>query len=206
MAENTGKPLIIIGGTDTLVVVDMQNDFARPDGALYVAGIPGEVNDEQLVANILYLSNKSFGYRVTTEDCHPEFHMEFEIFPKHCVGGTIGQKYVDVLKGLYGEFGNHVFKGKHASVIAYSVAASDSFSTHIYLLRWSKIKRIFVVGLAYTHCVGESAIAYASQGFETYVVRDATRSVPPPYGDPDKMAQKLALYGVKEITMADIEL
>lgn len=202
-----GKPLIVIGGTDALIVVDMQNDFARPTGALYVAGVPGEVSDEQLVANILYLSNKPFGSRITTEDCHPENHIEASIFQAHCVQGTKGQDYVSELENLYVEAGSNVYKGVEAALIAYSVATSGDFAGHISDLRSWGFKRIFVVGLAYTHCVGESAIAYASQGFEVYVVRDATRSVPPEHGgNPEVMKQKLALYGVKEITMADIEL
>lgn len=197
--------VIKIGISDALVVVDGQRDFAGPHGALYVIGTNGETSNYQVIQNILSLAALPYGYRATTEDKHPIGHIESTIFPEHCVEGTIGQRYIPQLQTLYGNCDANIVKGENSNIITYSVATSRSFADHIARLRRLGIKRVFVVGWAYTHCVGESAIAYASQGFETFVVRDATRSVPPPYGDPDAMKQKLTLYAVKEITMADIE-
>lgn len=203
MAENTGK--IVICGTDAYLVVDGEGDFALPDGKLYCAGVPGEVSEKKVIAKILDLNKRSFGYRAVTEDDHPDGHIEFSVFGIHCASGTSGQLYLDELIGLYRNADERLIKGDDIYVVGNSVGTSREFNAHVGRLRRLGIKRIFIVGWAYTHCVGESAIAYAQQWFDVYVVRDATRSVSPPHGDPEKMAQKLVLYGVKEITMADIE-
>ena len=39
------------------------------------------------------------------------------------------------------------------------------------------ITRVFVVGLAYDYCVGETAIDSSLAGFETFFVTDATKPV-----------------------------
>lgn len=194
-----------IGISDALIVIDGQFDFVDPAGALYVAGNLLEESNDEVIRNILKLAALPYGYRATTEDDHPPGHIESTIFPPHCVHMTTGQLYINPLRTLYNNADKNIPKGGDADVIAYSVATSDHFPAHISALRQRGIKRIFVVGWAYTHCVGESAIAYASQGFEVFVVRDATRSVPAPYGDADKMQKKLELYGVKEIFSQFIE-
>ena len=194
-----------MGSKDALVIIDGQIDFVVHTGALYVSGVDGEPSKVNVLLNIRELDAQPFDYRVTTEDKHPPGHIEFSVFPPHCEEGAPGQKYMDSLQGLYERCDENLVKGDDVNIIAYSIATSEEFANHIGRLRAKGIKRVFVTGWAYTHCVGESAIAYASQGFETFVVRDATRSVAPPYGDPKVMKQKLALYGVKEVYMADME-
>lgn len=196
---------IVIGKKDALGVVDGQVDFVYPTGGLPVNGIPGEVSMEEAIGNILSVARCPFGYRFTTEDEHCKDHIEYQIYKgEHCGKGTSGQKYIPFLKPFYDECNENIIKGEDEHIIAYSVATSRDFVGHITRLRSRSTERVFLTGWAYTHCVGESAIAYASQGFETYVVRDATRSVPPPFGNPEVMDKKLALYGVKLISTSDI--
>ncbi len=202
------KRKIVIGKEDALIVVDGQDDFIQNNGALYVAGVEGEQDNSYIIRNISQnLFFRLFGHRTFTKDDHPEDHIEHQIFGKHCISGSDGQKlHVKLLFFVHQKMIDELIKkGQHPAVISYSVATSPQFPEHIANLRKKEIKRVFVVGWAYTHCVGESAIAYACQGFETYVIRDLTRSVPLPYGDPKKMKKKLALYGVKEIFLKDIE-
>lgn len=203
-----GKFVIAKGGGDALVIIDPQNDFVRKKGALYVAGVPEDPTDDEAIRNVVRLANRSFDIRVVSYDHHPkDKHVEYDIFGgKHCVEGATGAKAVDeVREGTRRKYPwFHIIKGSDPSVISYSIVVSPDFGKFIGVLRERGIKRVLVAGWAYTHCVGESAIAIASQGFETFVVRDATRSVPPPYGDPEKMDQKLALYGVKLIRMRDV--
>ncbi|HBM45969.1 MAG: hypothetical protein UT05_C0001G0054 [Parcubacteria group bacterium GW2011_GWF2_38_76] len=195
---------LIIGQEDLLVIIDAQNDFILEDGKLYVKGVPGESSNEVIVAGIKEVCKK-FKRHVTTEDKHGTNHIEFGIFGEHCVVSTPGQKYITELLPVYDTADENIKKGNDSSIISYSIATSSQFSSHVRRLRFAEIRRIFLVGWAYTHCVGESAISYACQGFEVYVIEDLTRSVPPPYGDIEKMKKKLELYGVKEVFLKDIE-
>lgn len=209
--EKAGR--VRIDWNDMLTVIDAQNDFVYPEGALYVAGVPGEADASFVLGSIRNLMDQGAGFKrrkrlAFTEDRHPENgHIEYEIFGgKHCVAGSRGQQYVDCLMQFYQDVDHPLLlvKGEDPSVISYSIVTSPAFESHISWLRLQSTKRVFVAGWAYTHCVGESAIAYASQGFETFVIRDATRSVPPPYGNPKAMDHKLKLYGVKTVFMKDL--
>jgi len=193
-----------ISSRDAFCIIDGQVDFVMPTGALYVSGVNGESSHDEIVEKILDLSRKSFGFRFTTEDKHPKGSIEFSIYPPHCEDDTVGQKYVSGLRAVYEDADLNIVKGDSPSLIAYSVATSSMFTDLVYTLRKKGVRRVFLTGWAYTHCVGESAIAFAVQGFETYVVRDATRSVSPPHGDTQLMQKKLELYGVKEIFTTDL--
>ena len=59
------------------------------------------------------------------------------------------------------------------------------------------MKKIYCVGLAFDYCVGSTAIDGAKNGFETYLVRDATRSG---FESSElEMDKKLKESGIKEI-------
>jgi nicotinamidase/pyrazinamidase len=195
---------IIIGKGDVLLVVDTQNDFMLKKGKLFVAGVKGEPSMKEIIARIKSLWQKKFDLRITSEDEHCSNHIEFSIFGEHCLVGTEGQKYHRSLRNVRRSADWKMKKGDNANIISYSVSTGSNFIFLIDDLREKGIERIFVIGLAYTHCAGESAIDLSMQGFETYLVRDVTRSVRPPYGDPIVMATKLKLYGVKEINFRDI--
>ena len=72
-----------------LVVVDYQNDFASPGGALSVSGgdaIAGRINE--------LMRSGDYDLVVATRDWHPPDHGSFTdqggIWPVHCVQGTDG--------------------------------------------------------------------------------------------------------------------
>lgn len=200
------KQKIVICATDAAVIVDGENDFAHRKGALYSRGFPGEASDKPIAKRIVLLIGKAFGYRIATFDIHPASgHIEFEKYGKHVIEGTWGAEYIDELKPLLPLMDFISYKGEDPALISLSIAVSASFGKMIGEMRARGIKRVFLVGWKYTHCLGLSAIAFATQGFEVYVVRDATNSVSAEFGgDPERMKKQLALDGVKEITMADI--
>ena len=198
---------LVIGKGDALVIVDGENDFIRSDGALYVAGVPGEAENEVIIPRIRSLGHyDAFGWRATTEDEHPKGHIEFVMFgpQPHCVKGTPGQKYHPSLEGVYAAADENLKKGQNKDLVSLSVDMSRQWPVHVANLRRRGIKRVFLVGWAYTHCVGKSALSYIGQGFETCVIRDCTRSVAPPYGDPKWMDDVLQLNGVKQVLFGDI--
>ena len=68
--------------------IDSQLDFLYPAGALYVPGA------ERIVPAIERLNRHAAIYDipvVSTTDAHPENDPEFQVWPPHCIAGTIGQ-------------------------------------------------------------------------------------------------------------------
>ena len=69
-------------------------------------------------------------------------------------------------------------------------------------LQGKGVTKLFVVGLAYDYCVGSTAEDGAKNGFTTYLITDATRSVAEP--STVTMRERMVAAGVHEITSADI--
>ena len=163
-----------------LVVVDMQNDFADPEGSLYVKSAGAIL---PLVNSEARLAREAGAFVVYTQDWHPEstnhFAKDGGIWPVHCVGGTWGADFhpaldVDgptVRKGTNGEDGYSGFTMKDP-------ATGETRATELEaLLRERDIKRVVVVGLATDYCVSATAIDAARLGFGTEVLQDAIASV-----------------------------
>ena len=77
-----------------LIVVDIQNDFAHPDGSLYVNGAAAVVTFANAAISE---ATESGALVVYTQDWHPEHTPHFErdggIWPIHCVGDTWGAEF-----------------------------------------------------------------------------------------------------------------
>lgn len=214
--------------TDALIVIDMQNDFGRPGGALYVR------DGEQLVAPILDVCNR-FRHTFFTQDMHPRGHASFAsahdgkkpfeviemyghpqvMWPDHCVMGTTGADVMDELNGWFflGRAKGIIRKGMTHNVDSYSAfrenfgpdgkRATTGFAG---FLRELGIKRTFFVGLARDYCVRYSAEDAVAEGFESYIIDNLTKSVDP---TPDAVANVTAALteaGVKIINHADVGL
>jgi nicotinamidase/pyrazinamidase len=199
---------IVIGPQDVLALVDMQNDFAKKGGRLYVPGVPGEVSMEKLIENILKLLLLAFGLVAPTRDRHTANHIEQTIYGEHCLENTEGSEIIAELMAAilnHPKFRYFLDKGQDPRLIGYSLVYALKFAQFIEELRLGGFKRIFFSGVAFTHCVGESAIDMIRQLFEVYIIRDATLSIPKPYGDVEAMYKKLEAYNVKIINMEDID-
>lgn len=188
---------------EAIVVVDMQNDFVYPEGALYVPSYKEERNflgsDDEFVNNVArYIKEHDNDYSIYTMDYHPEDSIEFDVFPPHCVKNTAGADIIPNISALFGRngslVGSLVIKGTDSHIHSYSISTANKFNSLIYKMRSLDIKRVNVIGVAYDYCVGESAIAIKNQGFETTVIRDLTKSVS--IKSANLTDQKLNLYGV----------
>jgi nicotinamidase/pyrazinamidase len=163
-----------------LIVVDMQNDFADPQGSLYVKGA-GDILP--LVNSETRLASDAGAFVVYTQDWHPEstphFARDGGVWPVHCVGETWGAEFhaaLDVVgptvrKGTNGEDGYSGFTMKDP-------ATGETTPTELEgILRERGIERVVVVGLATDYCVSATAIDAARLGFGTEVLQDAIASV-----------------------------
>jgi nicotinamidase/pyrazinamidase len=181
-----------------LVVVDVQNDFADPDGSLYVqeAGAVVEAANAEIEA-----AHRAGALVVTTQDWHPpdtpHFAKDGGTWPVHCVAGTWGAElHPDLLpgkhqvfKGVGGEDGYSGFSMVHP-------VTGDTSSTGLdELLREQGIERVVVVGLATDYCVKETALDALRLGYDTTVVRAAVRPVELEPGDGERALDAMADAG-----------
>jgi nicotinamidase/pyrazinamidase len=183
-----------------LMIVDVQNDFADPSGALYVSGgenVIALVNEE---AERARAAGATVAY---TQDWHPATTPHFEkdggIWPVHCVEGTWGAEFhpelrVDgpiIRKGSGGEDGYSGFSVRHP-------ISGEQYSTELHdLLRERGIERVVVVGLATDYCVKETALDATRLGFDTTVLSEAIRAVNLRAGDGDRAVEEMIAAGAR---------
>ncbi len=183
-----------------LIVVDMQNDFAHPEGSLYVNGA------EEVIwqVNAMVISAMASGAMVVyTKDWHPETTAHFAkdggIWPVHCMGDTWGSEFHQrlvvagptVKKGVGGEDGYSGFTVRHP-------VSGESLPTELASLVESR-SRLVVVGLALDYCVKETALDGARLGHQVRVPRQATAAVnlEPDHGE--KAMAALSVAGIEVV-------
>jgi nicotinamidase/pyrazinamidase len=183
-----------------LVVVDVQNDFADPDGGLSVRGgdaLVPVINDEITAAS-------EAGATVAfTQDWHPEHTPHFAkdggIWPDHCITDTWGAAFhpaliVDglvVRKGTKGEDGYSGFTMREP-------VSGDTIPTELEgLLRDRGIERVVVCGLATDYCVKATAVDAARLGFATTVLTKAIAAVDLAPGDGEAALDEMVAAGVE---------
>jgi nicotinamidase/pyrazinamidase len=184
--------------TTALLVVDVQNDFADPDGSLYVVG--GE--ETVPVANVHIEAALKAGARVFyTQDWHPEntphFAQDGGIWPVHCVRETWGAELYPglrirgpvVRKGSNGEDGYSGFTMRDPETLETRPTELEA------LLREAGIRRVVIVGLATDYCVRSTALDAMAHGYPTRVVRKGVRAVDLRPGDGDRALDELRSAG-----------
>ncbi len=169
-----------------LIVVDVQNDFADPNGALYVRGGEAIV---PLIDQEIERATSAGAFVVYTQDWHPpstpHFAKDGGIWPVHCVGATWGAAFhPDLLVA-----GPVVRKGSEGGdgYSAFSVRDPESGETSSTstegLLHERGVERVVLCGLATDYCVAESVIDARMLGFAVEVIGDAIRAVDLEVGD-----------------------
>ena len=188
------------GPTTALIVVDVQNDFADPTGALSVAGgdrIVPVINAEierALAAGAVVAA---------TQDWHPEhtphFAQDGGVWPVHCVRDTWGADLHPALevpagtsrirKGTNGEDGYSGFTMRDP-------VSGETIPTELEaLLRDNHVEAVVVVGLATDYCVKGTALDALRLGFQTTVLTDAIAAVNLQPGDGDRALDELLAAG-----------
>jgi nicotinamidase/pyrazinamidase len=186
--------------TTTLVVVDVQNDFADPAGSLAVRG-----GEEVLTAvNREVRDAREGGAAVVyTQDWHPEstphFAKDGGIWPVHCVAGTWGADlHPDLLvdlearrvrKGSNGEDGYSAFTMRDP-------LTGEEVPTELErLLREHGARRVVVCGLATDYCVRWTVLDALRLGFEAGVPVDAIAAVDLTDGDGERALTEMREAG-----------
>jgi nicotinamidase/pyrazinamidase len=180
--------------TTALIVVDVQNDFADPNGSLYVNG--GEqvvplINQE--VARALAAGAKVF----YTQDWHPEstphFAKDGGTWPVHCVMGTWGAEFAPdlsvggpvVRKGSNGENGFSGFS-------MWDPLTGENRPTPLGdMLGEAGVTKLVVCGLATDYCVKSTVIDGRERGYPVTVLGNAIRAVDLKEGDGDRAIEAM---------------
>jgi nicotinamidase/pyrazinamidase len=196
-------PSITYDRETALVVVDVQNDFADPNGGLYVNGGENVVP----VINMAIADARSAGARVVyTADWHPpstpHFAKDGGVWPVHCVGDTWGAEFhpnliVDgpvVRKGTGGEDGYSGFsmKDPEGDEVTPTGLAGQ-------LERWG-ITKVVVCGLATDYCVKATALDGISEGLDVTLLENAVRSVDLEPGDGERAVAEIAAAGCNVVS------
>lgn len=215
-----------------LVVVDMQEDFCPPNGALAVQG------GRDIVPMINDFLAMPFAIKVATKDWHPQDHISFasnhaapdnkpfesvitiknplnpdetqqtRLWPDHCVQGSKGAELLPELDIT--KVDRIVEKGQDKRVEMYSAFADPftkpcvSQSGLAQTLRDAGITDVFVVGLASDYCVKYTALGAQREGFKTWVIGEATKAV-----DPSSLPDIHSEYekaGVRLVAKDDVKL
>ena len=182
-----------------LVVVDVQNDFADPQGSLYVEG-----GDEIIgLINAHIAAARAAGAPVLyTQDWHPPETPHFVTgggtWPVHCVRGTWGAELhpelvVDgpvVRKGTGGEDGYSGFTMRHPETDEESGTGLDE------QLRDLGVDHVVVLGLALDVCVKATALDALERGYRCTLVTGASAPVDLEPGDGERAVAEMRGAGV----------
>jgi len=152
---------VVIPSKDTaLLVVDMQNDFAHPNGKLYLKS----ARDIVPTIGRLLSSARRAGVRVVyTKDSHyPGDPVEFPIWGEHTVRGTWGWEIVDELKPEPGD------------LVIEKPRYDAFFGTPLdHILRAHGVRNLVVVGVVANICVLHTVASATLNLYKVYVPIDA---------------------------------
>jgi len=175
---------------DALLIVDVQNDFL-PGGSLAVP-------DGDKIIPVINSLQKQFEIIVATRDWHPANHGSFAsnhkghkpgdiieldgleqiLWPDHCVQGSPGAELSPQLN--QNMIQRVFFKGTDPNIDSYSAFFDNGHriqtEVHDYLQK-KGVKSVYIVGLAADVCVYFTVKDALKLGYDTYLIRDATRGV-----------------------------
>ena len=174
---------------NALLVIDFQNDFTPPDGALAVPG------GDEIAAPVRRLTD-GFDLVFATRDWHPADHASFETqggpWPVHCVQGTHGADLHRAMADV--QLTAVVDVGREREDEGYSGFEKSDLAQ---LLRDHEVEQVYVCGLATDYCVRASTIDACREGFRVTVVEDAIRGVEVSPGDSERALDDMRAAGAK---------
>jgi nicotinamidase-related amidase len=150
-------------GVSALLVVDMQNDFAHPEGSLYGESAPAVIPEISL---LLGRAREKGVPVVFTQDWHGEDDPEFAIWGQHAKADTWGARIVD---GLSVEAHDTVVRK-----LRYDAFYGTSLD---HLLRLWGTRHVVVTGTVANICVLHTAGSAALRYLEVVIPEDAVAAL-----------------------------
>jgi len=151
--------------TTALIVVDMQNDFVKPGGALVVPTAAQTIPAIQLLLALARSHRNAVFY---TQDTHEPGDIEFPIWGQHVLRGSWGWRIVDELAP---ETGERVIE---------KLRYDGFFGTPLdHELRLKGIQTVIVCGTVANICVLHTAGSAALRGYKVILPVDAVSAITP---------------------------
>ncbi|MGH2957544.1 MAG: nicotinamidase [Solirubrobacterales bacterium] len=179
-----------------LLIIDFQNDFTPPDGALAVPG------GDEIAEPVNGLADH-YEHVFATRDWHPPDHSSFETeggpWPVHCVQGTRGAELHPAMREV--RLDGVVDVGASREDQGYSGFEKSELAE---MLHARGVREVAVCGLATDYCVRASAIDACREGFDTTVITDAIRAVNVEPGDGERAIEEMEEAGAKLATSDEV--
>ncbi|MGE3608358.1 MAG: bifunctional nicotinamidase/pyrazinamidase [Bacteriovoracaceae bacterium] len=199
----------------TLIIIDVQNDFL-PGGQLAVPHSEG-------IVNIINRIQSKFDLILATQDWHPLNHQSFAsnhsekkvfdkimlhgleqiLWPNHCVQNTEGANFPKELQTSRIEA---IFrKGTDPEIDSYSAFYDNGHRKSTGLsgyLKEKKFTELYFCGLAADVCVYSTITDAVAEGFECYLIEDAT--APLDLHHYQELKQKMERMNVRIINSSSI--
>jgi nicotinamidase/pyrazinamidase len=174
-----------------LIIVDVQNDFTPPDGALAVP------RGEEVIAPINELAaSGAYDFVVATRDWHPPDHASFRsqggIWPEHCVRGTPGAELDARLDRS--PIDAVIDKGTQREAPGYSAFESTPLRS---LLEKQGVDSVTITGLATEYCVKHTALDALRAGLAVTIPIAALRGIDD--RDANSALEELAAAGAQVV-------
>jgi nicotinamidase/pyrazinamidase len=183
-----------------LLVVDVQNDFAAPNGSLAVADAYQVVT----VANREISAARAAGAKVVySQDWHPPLTPHFTAqggrWPQHCVQDTWGAAFhPDLLvAGEVVRKGTGYEDGYSAFTVRDEVTGEERPTRLVAVLGALGLRRLAIVGLATDYCVRASALDALGLGWQVVVLSAGVGAVNLQPGDGDRALVAMAAAGAE---------
>lgn len=148
-----------------LIVVDMQNDFAHPDGKLFCEEAPETF---EKIGSLAGRARKAGVPVFYTQDWHTEDDPEFEIWGEHARAGTWGSQIVDELSPH--DKDRVIKKPRYDAFYATSLD---------HQLRTLGVTDLVVTGTVANICVLRTAGSAAIRFYDVVVPEDAVSALTP---------------------------
>ncbi len=146
-----------------LIIIDMQNDFAKPSGKLFVPDTQGTI---PFIKKILDKARENKIKIFFTQDWHTKYDPEFKIWGEHAVAGTYGAEIIEELKPLEDEF------------LIKKLRYDAFFGTPLDIyLRAFNIKTLIVCGTVANICVLHTVGTACLLGYDVILPVDAISAI-----------------------------
>ncbi|MDM7274973.1 MAG: isochorismatase family cysteine hydrolase [Thermoprotei archaeon] len=144
----------------SVIVVDMQNDFVKPEGKLYV---PTAQKTVEPIRGLLEKA-RARGVRVFyTQDTHYEEDPEYSIWGEHVKYGTWGWRIIDELKPVEGR-----------DIVVMKTRYDGFYGTPLEdLLKVYGVRNVVITGTVANICVLHTAGSAALRWYKVYVPMDS---------------------------------